>query len=373
MNSALDIISVILFVGAAQGILLAVFLFTHRSGNRIANRFLGSKLLLFSLIILAHTFGQYETHAQHKQGVDHQLVHSLIFLFGPLIYFYVKILTRPLFKFGGKDWLHFSPFVVSILAIVIYQVFSLQEYSLMRESYHVIGLLTIWAIIILYSVYLYFSIVLLRRHAAKIKDSFSSIEKINLNWLRFLISSHFIIWPVALYIEFMGNSDALWNIVWLLVSIFIYLVGYLGLRQPVIFSGETIPALESSDIARGKYAKSALTAELSESYFNKLQQVMDKEKLFLDPNLTLPFLAKKLLVSVHHLSQVINEKMDQNFFEFVNNYRVEEAKQLLLDPGRKHLNISAIGFEAGFNSNSSFNSVFKKLTGMTPSQFRNSA
>ena len=105
----------------------------------------------------------------------------------------------------------------------------------------------------------------------------------------------------------------------------------------------------------------------------KLQKLMETEKLHLDSNLTLPLLAKKTAVSVHHLSQVINEKLSQNFFEFVNSYRVEEAKQMLLDPDRKHLNISAIGFEAGFNSNSSFNSVFKKLTGMTPSQFRNSA
>jgi AraC-like DNA-binding protein len=75
-------------------------------------------------------------------------------------------------------------------------------------------------------------------------------------------------------------------------------------------------------------------------------------------------------VSTHHLSQIINERLNKNFFEFINHFRVKEAKRLLKDPGSQHLTLAAIGFEAGFNSVSSFNSIFKKATSFTPSQYR---
>jgi AraC-like DNA-binding protein len=110
---------------------------------------------------------------------------------------------------------------------------------------------------------------------------------------------------------------------------------------------------------------------MSEGYLKKLEAFMVEERPHLDSTLTLPQLSGQLGISVHHLSQVINDKRKQNFFEFINCYRVEEAKLLLRDKNKQHLTITAIGFEAGFNSNSSFNDVFKKQTGQTPSQYRN--
>jgi AraC-like DNA-binding protein len=97
---------------------------------------------------------------------------------------------------------------------------------------------------------------------------------------------------------------------------------------------------------------------------------MESSKPYVNPTLTLPALSKQMNVSPNHLSQVINEKMGRNFFEFINYYRVEEAKALLKSPGKQHLTLAAIGFESGFNSVSSFNSIFKKVTSRTPSQYR---
>jgi YesN/AraC family two-component response regulator len=97
---------------------------------------------------------------------------------------------------------------------------------------------------------------------------------------------------------------------------------------------------------------------------------MENEKLFLDGDLTLQKLAERLAIPAQHLSQVINERLDQTFSDFINKYRVEEAKRRLLDPKTQHYTVLAIGEEVGFNSKSSFNAVFKKYTNTTPSEFR---
>jgi AraC-like DNA-binding protein len=216
------------------------------------------------------------------------------------------------------------------------------------------------------------SVKLLRDHIRHIKDSFSSIDQINLRWLRFLIIGFTITWLFALYFDMQIKNPDDWDYVWLLVSLLMYLIGYMGLKQPEIFAGGI--SAESSDTEQGKrrYKKSALTDDLAEMYLEKLREYMQTQKPYLDSNITLPELARYLSLSVHHLSQVINEKINQNFFEFINQYRVEEAKKNLVDPERKNLTIAAIGFESGFNSNSSFNAVFKKATNKTPSQFRDS-
>jgi AraC-like DNA-binding protein len=97
---------------------------------------------------------------------------------------------------------------------------------------------------------------------------------------------------------------------------------------------------------------------------------MEQDRPFADGNLTIQKLAEKLSVPPNHLSQTINEKLGQTFSDFINSYRVEEAKRRLLDPASKHLSILGIAEEVGFNSKSSFNAVFKKHTNMTPSEFR---
>ncbi|NOY60505.1 MAG: helix-turn-helix transcriptional regulator, partial [Calditrichaeota bacterium] len=97
------------------------------------------------------------------------------------------------------------------------------------------------------------------------------------------------------------------------------------------------------------------------------------QKPYLISDLTLPQLANMLHISAHNLSEILNTYMQKNFFDFINHYRVEEVKNKLSDPKTQHLNILAIAFDAGFNSKTSFNTIFKKYTGQTPSQFRHNA
>ena len=117
-----------------------------------------------------------------------------------------------------------------------------------------------------------------------------------------------------------------------------------------------------------KYKTSLLTPELQLNTLKKLEVLMKEEKPFLQPDFSLPDLAQKLNVSVHALSQAINEGLGKSFFEMVAAYRIEEAKRFLKE--QPNIKIEEIAEQVGYNSKSSFNTAFKKITGKTPSEFR---
>ena len=119
-----------------------------------------------------------------------------------------------------------------------------------------------------------------------------------------------------------------------------------------------------------KYAKSGLSPEQLEHYKDQLATMMQTEQLYLNPDLTLPKLAALVECPVNHLSQVINAGFDMSFFDYLNQYRVEDAKKLLRLEDRHLQAILSIAFEVGFNSNSAFYAAFKKSCGQTPAQYR---
>jgi AraC-like DNA-binding protein len=220
------------------------------------------------------------------------------------------------------------------------------------------------------SAYLFSAQWLLHKYSLAIRNNFSSLEKINLYWLRFLMIGQFIIWPIAFFIELLKTDPVEVNIMWLSISIFIYSIGYFGIRQPEIFTGQQQYDEPADQSKKEKYEKSSLTSEKSKEYLDRLQELMKSAKPHLDRDITLPVLAEKVALTTHELSQLINEQLGKNFFEFINMYRIEEAKAKIADARFDHLTIAAIGYEAGFNSISAFNAAFKKQTRITPSQYR---
>lgn len=356
-----NIIMTILFIGAAQGIVLAVVLYTLGRGHRTANRILASILLLFSINMILHAL----SHWQYLVDIPHHSsIIALLFLpFGPLIYFYARALTstRNRFSIDKAALLHFLPFGIGTILFIPFYLESLQSGKPPFIEPVISGFVIIHVLI-----YIFFLIKRLREHSRTIKTSFSSLEQINLKWLRSLVTAVVIFWLAVLFLEGYAAKFEPWNFIWVLVSIFIYSIGYRGMRQPEIFSGATF----IEELPKKKYEKSTLTPEKAEDSLHRLQQMMTIQKPFLEGNLTLSGLAKKLSVTPHELSQIINEQLNQNFFEFVNRYRVEEAQKLMADPGNRNLKIAAIGFSVGFNSTSAFNAAFKKHTGLTPSQSR---
>jgi len=369
MESSLNIISILLFFGAFQGVLLSLALFTIKRENRIPNRILAVILLIFSFTIGIHT-------ASHSLDSFNFPNHDNIlllpgFLFGPLLFLYVRTLTIPGARLKRYDLLHFLPFVVCASVVLPFYYIYLRNSNVTAEKVEIHQLLGTFVILHVIT-YIVLAIKLLHNHTANIKRAFSSIEKINLKWLRFLIAGFIIIWLTASIFEANIIHYETFDFVWLIVCIFMYLIGYKALKQPEIFSGIRREDLIYEGLIRKKYKKSTLTPEKARKLLEKLKNSMETEKPYLDSTITLPVLAKKLCSSTHHLSQVINENFHQNFYEFINGYRVEEAKDLIAQPQNKHVNLASLGLDAGFNSISSFNAAFKKHTGMTPSQYRDS-
>jgi AraC-like DNA-binding protein len=195
-------------------------------------------------------------------------------------------------------------------------------------------------------------------------------------WLRFIIGGLAAVCFLSILFVLFGPDYGYraWGFLCILLSIFIYAMGYWGLRQSSLFiemAPNQVPK-EREATNQPRYAKSTLTAEMAADCINKLEDVMINEKPYLENELTLQQLASSLAISPHHLSQAINQKLNRNFYQLVNHYRIEEAKTMLLSKEHRHLNIAAVAFEVGFNSVSAFNTAFKKHARMTPSQFKKS-
>jgi AraC-like DNA-binding protein len=140
------------------------------------------------------------------------------------------------------------------------------------------------------------------------------------------------------------------------------------MKQPEIFLNSSSEA--SDPVQSEKYKRSGLSDELADEIGKKLKDFMASEKPYLDNDLTMQKLADRMNVSNHNLSEVINSKLNLSYYEFINNYRVEEFKNRIADPESERYNLISIAFDSGFQSKGTFNSIFKKFTGMTPSEYK---
>lgn len=138
-----------------------------------------------------------------------------------------------------------------------------------------------------------------------------------------------------------------------------------GLARPA-----NLPQTAAREAQRHKYAKSGLSCEQLDEYKRRLEYIMQSQQAFLSPDLTLPMLAEAVGCSVNHLSQVINAGFGMSFFDYLNQYRIEHARELLTELEGRNGAVLNIAFTVGFNSNSAFYAAFKKRVGQTPAQYR---
>ncbi|MEO1449422.1 MAG: AraC family transcriptional regulator, partial [Bacteroidota bacterium] len=219
---------------------------------------------------------------------------------------------------------------------------------------------------------------MVNRHQQKIGSYFSYTQQVNLNWLKYLAWGLIGLWAVVFTMNFLYLALG-WEaakdmdfIIFGTVTLFIFYLGWNGLRQGILFpksseSPAPLPKSEASEPVR--YAKSGLSDTRAQRERQRLVDFMEREKPYLQSKLTLGELAESLALPPNHLSQVINSQFGQNFYEFVNHYRIEAFKARLQDPRNRQYTLLANAMEAGFQSKSSFNEVFKKMTGHTPSQY----
>jgi len=227
-------------------------------------------------------------------------------------------------------------------------------------------------------VYIIFSIRLFFKHDINIFNNFSYSENIKLKWLRLLIYIFGVVWTALIVITVIHHIFDLFSTsfctdgLFISLSVFVILIGYFGLKQRLIYKDlmETEHIISPNN--KIKYAGSHLDERTAEIYVDKLTNLMHNSKPYLQAKLTLPQLAVELDISTHYLSQIINEKFKLNFFDYINNFRVEEVKKKMKDSSYMNFTLLAIALDSGFNSKSAFNRIFKKVTNLTPSQYHNS-
>jgi AraC-like DNA-binding protein len=192
------------------------------------------------------------------------------------------------------------------------------------------------------------------------------------------------IWLMALAFRLLESAGIMRierqdDFVSLAIAVLVYTVGYMGLRQPEIFRYQTAehaipaaaPAPEGGPATEApRYQRSGLGEREAERLKTRLTELMDREHPWKDSELTLPELAERLATSPHRLSEVLNTELQLTFYDFVNGYRVREVQRRIAEGEAGRLTMLALAMEAGFASKSTFNLVFKKQTGRTPSEYR---
>ena len=224
--------------------------------------------------------------------------------------------------------------------------------------------------------YLIWFKVLLKNYRSRALDALSNSDMVNLDWLNgifyFWIGSLVLLLPLTV-LSISGillENESVNFLLQLDYLIFVFLLGYYGFKQTAVFND--LYSSNNQDEKRKPYERSALTPIQAESYHGNLIRLMEEEKPYLNGELTAQDLATKLGISTNYLSQILNQNQQQNFFDFINSYRVAEVKSKVASTDFQNYTLLAIALESGFNSKTSFNTVFKKNTGMTPSQFHKS-
>lgn len=298
---------------------------------------------------------------------------SIIFVHGPCLYLYTRYLISRNRGFHYSDIFHFVPFLLSTLWVLSIffangshsdVFFNLDQMG--PTYYSVSRFFFIWH----GPIYILWTFWLLLRHRANIRNKFSYTEKVDLVWLRNLALGVGTIW-ILVFLQRLTNLPLNGDVlIYLCVTLFIFILGFLGLRQNNIFSWNK-SITKPAEGAVGSYTKSKLSVHRANIIAEEMEELLNTKKIFLKSRLTLEDIANELGTSSHVLSQVLNTYIGKNFFDLINERRIEDAKKRLLDPKYDNLTILGIALESGFNSKSSFNRIFKKYMGVTPTEFKN--
>lgn len=310
-------------------------------------------------------------------GVLMLLLPPLIYLHGPMLWIYTLWSTGKVKQFNWSHYLLFLPFFTSLIYYIYLFVFEAHyELDYFRERATlgtILGMVFYMLNLFITPVFVVIALIQIYKHQQNIKFTFSYTDKIDLQWLKLLAygsaAISVVIWISHILVAFgiLERDYALDRYIFLSAAVFVFVIGYNGFRQGIIYKFVPTP---DDDNTAAKYKKSALDEESSQLLLNRLEQHIVQEKSYNKNKLSLGDLSEALEVPPYQISQVLNMKLDKNFFDYINAFRVKEVQSKMFNSDFNHYSLLGIAFSSGFNSKASFNRIFKDMTGETPSAYK---
>ncbi len=381
--------NILLFVsgfGVLQAFLSAGLLYFHPRSDRSVTTFLALYIACIPAPMLIPVLQKFFSWQEYI------FIAPFTLLIGPFLYLYVRSFKEVI------TWKRALPHFILffIYFIIIWRVTATMGHLYPRTREDPGQVLTSPFTIIPVTIrmiqllaYYFASRKVLRSYQHSIRQLFSETSRIDLNWVKLLLNGYLIlvVTTIASYSIVLRYPD-LYNIFILIVAAigtpYIYMATLKGVTQPTLWQIQ--PATNKLQVEKEMHdaeeieklaekiekpvRAEPLLKERNQEIAANITRLMQNEKLYQETQLTLQNLADRLNLPAYQVSQAINESLNKNFYDLINGYRVSEAKRLLSDPDNSRYTILSIGFEAGFNSKTTFNTVFKKFTGATPTEYR---
>lgn len=375
-----DVFALFMFLGISQGIFLIYFFLNKRNRRQPSNIYYG--LFLIACIILNSEILLNYSGLIVKVIRIENYSEPFIFLLMPLVYLMVKDQLNE--GYTREDHVHFFPFVFYFLYCFLYFLqspeFKFNSYVYcykpdwstlpvnIRLAEDPLGLRKSLATLYVSQalVYLYLIFVKVKYAPASTEFRFfrhkePSVARVFMIWIHASLAT-----LVVIMIKLTFERDLGDYLIGSYFSLLLYISGFVVVSRRI----NAHHAAEGGEIRKPKYEKSALSAEKKTEILNKVTVLLEEQKVFTRNTISLADLAKAVNEPPHYVSQVINEKLDKNFFDLLSTYRIAEAQKLLHDKAREQLTIEEIAEQVGYNSKAAFNKAFKTITGFTPSEFR---
>ena len=360
-------------------LLLAFFLLTVNTKNKLSNKLFASFLMLTAFDLSSFFTDKYfETNLNFEVF---RMTASLLIM--PIFYLYVKAVCHSDFRLKPKHLALIIPFAIANLVFIprfylantVDSIYIFEHFKQMLEIrfFYILAELQ-------YAFYIVLIFIILKKYKEIYLANYTNTNNSSYKWLFqmtvFFLIAHCIVFFKSIirytnYSIFLNSSNLVIGTIALIISCWFVLK---ALNNPDLFKGvdsnmllvnEVVISTEKESFETPKSAEIISQIELVKKY------VLENES-YLEPSLTIQELSQHVNIPVRDLSVLINHHMNQHFFDFINEYRIQKAMQILKDSSKSKLTILEILYEVGFNSKSSFNTAFKKHTNKTPTEFRNS-
>jgi len=370
MNLTLNWINLLILFGASQALIFSIILVFHKKHP-------GSKFLAAFVFILA--YNGFETF-NWSAGLDRYYLFFDMFGFiviyglGPSLYLYITSMLYPDRKITGRRIAaHYSLVILQFtarIAIIIYHLLWINKIIVSEvHSGHLMNIVWFYAeplSVLVFLAYLVASVYefIKFKKTGQIKSIGKEGTQLVFNWIRsllFCLVLFAIFWVLTVTVPYFVklSLDSTYYPIELGLVLFIYWLAFNGFHKMKLIYLRPVLQPET------------LNAAEQEDHFNRLLKAMETEKLYLDPELNLAKLSSHTGIPAKSISSLLNQRHQTSFNDFINGYRVKEVSTMMITPGNQHFTISGIAFEAGFNSQATFQRAFKKQTGMSPREFMN--